>query len=82
VSRRDLRRRVDTVERRVDPKPIPSLVLVVPNQVLHAGEDAVEKWFREEVTKYKLPRGGFVLLPEWDEPVERDAQQDQSHSSQ
>jgi len=75
VSRKALRRRVEALERRVDPPSNPAPALVIPNQVQEAGRDAVDDWFREEVKKYPAHRK-FVLMPEWDDAVAEETQRD------
>ena len=67
MSRRDLRRRVYVLEQRVDPKAIAPVVLILPDHLWDAGEDAKRAWIREEVKKYGPTRGGFVLVPEWND---------------
>ena len=73
MSRRDLRRPVDALEQKVDPKPIPPAVLILPNHLWGAGKEAKRAWIREELKKHEPLRGGVVLMPEWDDRVAKEA---------
>ncbi len=70
MSRRDLRRRLDQVEARTYPRPIPHSVIIVPREVdpFVAGDEVFQAW-----EKANVPRKDgvtYVLMPEWDEDPE------------
>ena len=77
MSRRDLRRRVDALERKVHPKPIPSAVLILPNHLWDAGKEAKRAWIREERKRCGRLTGGIVLMPEWDDQFGKESRQSQ-----
>ena len=72
MSRRDLLRRVEQLENRLDPQPVRRSVLDVPRAVWESGSDAIRAWVAQETKDYPQPRGKFVLMPEWDEPVKNE----------
>ena len=73
---RPLLRRVRALEAKIEPSPTPPGCLFFPKEVWEAGEDALHVWACEEAKKYGSGPGGFVLMPEWNQPEKTSCETD------